>query len=129
MKKYIKIIILGFISWAIPFIISIPFYSKEGQVIIDIFLFKSIMIIIGTLTGAILLIYYFKGIKKHIYDGIFVGIIWYIINVILDLVILVPLSDISIKNYFFQIGIRYLLIPIMSIAMGYVASMNFKNIK
>ena len=77
------------------------------------------MIIVGSITGAILLVSYFKKITvDYIKEGIIVGSIWFIINILLDWLILIPMSGMSISNYFTQIGLRYLMIPAMSIAVG-----------
>ena len=123
MNKCIKISLYGFLTWLIPFVISFLFYSKDGQPVIDVFLFKSIMIVVGSGTGATLLVLYFKKIKEHyLKEGIIVGLLWFAINIILDLVVLVPMSDIEIGTYFAQIGLRYLVIPIMSVAIGYLLS-------
>jgi uncharacterized membrane protein YpjA len=121
MKKYLKIGLFGFITWLIPFIVSCFFYSREGEPLIDIFLIKTIMIVLFSVVGALLLIIYFKGITgDHLKEGIIVGFVWLIINWVLDLVVLVPMAKMGIATYFAQIGLRYLMIPIMSIAMGYL---------
>jgi len=123
MKKYIRIILLGILSWFIPFVVSFFFYSKEGNLVIDISLFKSIMIVVGGACGAILLIYHYRMIRsKYIFEGIITGLIWLALNLILDLITIVPMSKMVIGVYFSQIGLRYLLISIMSISMGYVAT-------
>ncbi len=122
MNKTLKIALFGFLTWLIPFVVSFFFYSKEGQPLIDIFLFKSIMIVVGSLTGASLLVLYFRGLKKdYLKEGVIVGLVWFAINIIMDLAVLVPMSGMSIGSYFAQIGLRYIIIPIMSTAMGYVA--------
>lgn len=96
-------------------------YSKEGGLTIDVFLFKSIMIVIGSITGAFLLISYFKNINtNYIKEGIVVGIVWFVINIILDLLVLIPMSGMSVGDYFIQIGLRYLVMPVMSIMAGKV---------
>jgi len=46
MNKKIRNILYGFLAWLIPFVTAFFFYSKEGGLVIDIFLFKSIMIIV-----------------------------------------------------------------------------------
>lgn len=121
-KKYLKVGLFGFLTWLIPFVISFFFYSKDGQPVIDIFLFKSIMIVIASATGASFLVLYFKKIdKNYFHEGIIVGVVWLVINIILDLIILVPMSKMNIGTYFAQIGLRYLVIPIMSISIGYIA--------
>ena len=58
-------LLYGFLTWLIPFIIAIPFYSRDGQPLIDIFLLKSIMIVVGSTTGAIFLILYFKKVTEN----------------------------------------------------------------
>lgn len=119
MNKYLKNIFFGFLTWLIPFVLSFVFYSKEGVLSIDIFLFKSIMIVISGLIGVSLLILYFKDIKKdYLIEGIAVGFSWLIINLILDLLILIPMSGMTYLDYFSQIGLRYLIIPTISIGMG-----------
>ncbi len=122
MNKTLKIALFGFLTWLIPFVVSFFFYSKEGQPLIDIFLFKSIMIVVGSLTAASLLVLYFRGLKKdYLKEGVIVGLAWFAINIIMDLAVLVPMSGMSIGSYFAQIGLRYIIIPTMSTAMGYVA--------
>lgn len=119
MKKYLRILLYGFLAWLIPFISAFFFYTREGKLNIDIFLFKTIMIIVGSITGAILLILYFKKIHAdYLKEGILVGILWFVINILLDLLVLIPMSGMSISDYFTQIGLRYLMIPAMSIAIG-----------
>lgn len=119
MKKYLKNILYGFISWLIPFVASLFCYTREGTLVIDERLFKSIMIVVGSISGACLLISYFKKIEgRYLREGIIVGLTWLGINILLDLLILVPMSRMPIADYFAQIGLRYLAIPAMSIAVG-----------
>ena len=118
MKKYLKNVFYGFLAWLVPFVASFFFYSKEGLTI-DIFLFKSIMIVVGSISAAILLVSYFKKISvAYLKEGIIVGIVWFGINILLDLLILIPISGMSIADYLTRIGISYLVIPAMSIAVG-----------
>ena len=122
MKQYLKLALFGFLTWLIPFVVSFFFYYKTGHLVIgDIFLFKSIMIVTGATTGAVLLILYFGKIsEKYLYHGILIGIVWLAMNWVLDLLILVPMAKLSLYDYFAQIGLRYLIIPVMSIMMGYL---------
>lgn len=119
MKKYLKNIFYGFLAWLIPFLASFLFYSKEGGLNIDIFLFKTIMIVVGTFSAAFLLVSYFKNIKAdYLKQGLTVGITWFTINILLDLLVLIPMLKMSLPDYFTQIGLRYLAIPAMSLAIG-----------
>lgn len=77
------------------------------------------MIVVGSITGAILLISYFKKINaSYLKEGIYVGITWFVINILLDLLVLIPMSGMAISDYFLQIGLRYLIMPVMSIMVG-----------
>lgn len=119
MKKYLRIILYGFLAWLIPFVTSVFFYTKDGGLTINIFLFKSIMIVVGSFSAAILLISHFKKINAYYFkEGIIVGLTWFGINIFLDILVLIPMSGMSIADYFTQIGLSYLAIPAMSIAVG-----------
>ncbi len=118
-KKYLRSVLYGFLVWLIPFVASFFFYSREGGLAIDVFLFKTIMIVIGSISAAFLLVSYFKKIDTSYFkEGISAGIIWFSVNILLDLLILIPMSGMSLGEYFTQIGLRYLAIPAMCIAVG-----------
>ena len=122
MKKMGKLIGFGILTWLVPFVIACFFYTPDGKLVIDKFLFKSIMIVVASINGALLLIIYFKKIEEsYLKTGCVVGITWLVINWGLDLLILVPMAKMSLPAYFAEIGLRYLMIPVMSIAMGRVA--------
>ena len=119
MNKNLRNICYGFLSWVIPFAIAFLFYTREGKLIIDVFLFKSIMIVVGSISAAILLIYYFKKLdKEYLKEGVIVGFSWLVINLLLDILVLIPMSGMNISDYFAQIGLRYIVIPVMCIMVG-----------
>lgn len=114
-----KVLSFGFFTWLVPFIAAFAFYTPEGDIRIDLHLFKSIMIVVASFIGALLLVKYFKHVEKNfIKEGISVGLIWLAMNLILDIIILIPMSDMSFGNYIAQIGLRYLMIPIFSTGFG-----------
>ena len=119
MSKTLRNILYGFLAWLVPFVTAFFFYSKEGGLVIDIFLFKTIMIVVGAIVGAFLLVSYFKRIRaNYLMEGIIVGITWFIINIVLDILILIPMSGMALPGYFAEIGLRYLVMPVMSIMVG-----------
>ncbi len=122
MNKYLKMSLFGFLTWLIPFVVGFLFYSPEGQLLVGPLVFKSIMVVAGSITGAFLLVLYFKKITSgYLFEGVVVGLVWLAINLLLDIVVLVPMSGMTIGNYFSQIGLSYLSIPTTSIAIGFVA--------
>ncbi|PWR72722.1 hypothetical protein [Methanospirillum lacunae] len=121
MRDNVRILLYGFLTWLIPFLLSIPFYSGGGLQI-DQQLFKSIMIVAGALTGAALIIHLFSVMTMEYQTaGYVTGVAWLLINWGLDIVILIPLSGLDFISYTFQIGLRYLVIPVMTIMAGVVA--------
>ena len=122
MNFTVKTILYGILVWLVPFIIAIPFYSPDGTLLIDVHFFKTIMIVTGGAIGAILLIRLFSEISdRYVRNGWIIGAIWLIINWILDLGILLPLNGMDISTYVGEIGLRYLMILIMSVMAGYIA--------
>ncbi len=122
-KRFIlKLTGFGFLTWLIPFIASFPFFNyKTQELIIDDFFFKTIMIVLSALVGTILLVLIYKKINQnYIKMGIIIGITWLGINWILDFIFLLPMADMAIGQYFTEIGLRYLVIPIYSIGFALV---------
>ena len=120
------LLVRGFLTWLIPFMVSFLFFTPNGTPLIDITFFKSIMTVLGCLVGVLLLIQSFKKIKtNYLKESIRIGLIWFLMNIVLDLIFLLPLGKLTIMDYIIQIGIRYINIPIISIGMGYLT----KNIQ
>jgi hypothetical protein len=44
------------LTWLIPFLVAVPFCTKEGVLPVDAALFKSLMIVTGSVTAAALMI-------------------------------------------------------------------------
>jgi len=117
----VYLLLFGFLSWLIPFLASIPFYSSQGVLLVDVFLFKSIMIVVGSLVGTLLMVWLFLRIREgYLREGILIGFSWLAINWVLDWLVLLPMSGMDVSTYFSQIGIRYLVIPIIAVSMGFV---------
>jgi hypothetical protein len=111
----------AFLTWLVPFVIAIPFYGP-GSLLIDQQLFKSLMIVVGSITAAILIVWCFRPVERdYTREAIVTGIIWLLANWVLDLIVLVGLLGMTLPDYATQIGLRYLVIPAMVIAAGVVA--------
>lgn len=125
MNKLLKQLLFGFLTWLIPFVFSFLIWPLHDSMLS---LFKSIMIVSGAITGVVFIVIYFKKISSgYLRDGITIGFIWLAINIILDLIVLVGLFKTPTKDYFIDIGIRYLMIPAITIGFGYI--LEFKNRK
>lgn len=127
-KLVTKNILLGFLSWLIPFAVSFLFYKPDGELIIPYSTFKSTIMVVGTLSGCYLLLRYFKLVDTDfIRNGVIVGLSWFAINIILDAIILIPIIKTTFADYFMSIGLSYIAIPTISIAMGYLLERRVKE--
>ncbi len=116
-----KNILLGFLSWLIPFVVSFLFVKPGGEFIVPYPTFKSTIMVVGTMSGCYLFYRYFKLVENDfIRNGIIVGVSWFAINIILDALVLIPMMKTTFAEYFMSIGIGYFAIPTISIAMGFL---------
>jgi hypothetical protein len=112
---------LGFVSWLVPFVASFLFFDTSGQLSIPQPLFKSLMVVIFGALGCALFVLAFRRLRASPATGLALGCYWLAINLGLDLVILVPFTKMPVVAYFYDIGLRYLLIPIFGTAIGIAA--------
>ena len=119
MDKNLRILFSGFLVWLIPFLVSVPLYP-QGQPVTDLQTVKSILIVIGGAVGALLALWYLRDVRKDFAtEGAILGITWLLISSALDILVLVYLlHGMGLASWAGQIGIRYLLMPIMTTAMG-----------
>ncbi len=121
MNKYLKIVIFGVLLWLVPFTVSFFIYPLKtaGNP-----LFESIMPLTITIMIVSLTYLYLKNIETDfIKEGVLIGVVWFIINLAIDLVLFLPPSpmQMSFKAYMADIGITYLMIPVITIGMGIMA--------
>jgi hypothetical protein len=129
MKSIKKALGLGFLSWLIPFLFSFLFFTPKGELLINQLLFKNIMFVTATWFSAFLIIKYFKTVdKNYVKEGWLLGGLWLLINIVLDLVTIVPMGK-PLTDYFPQIGLAYLMIPAMTVLVGKVLEIKNKDKK
>ncbi|BBL67263.1 hypothetical protein [Methanoculleus chikugoensis] len=118
----VKLLGFGLLTWLLPFLLAIPFYSQGGEPLYDIFLIKSVLLVFSTALGTFLILIYIRGVHaRFVREGALLGGVWLLINWALDAVILLPLSGMDAGTYMAQIGLRYLSIPIIAVGIGYAA--------
>ena len=120
MNKYLKMGLFGFLVWMMPFLVSLLIFSFHES---NRPLFESIMPLVLTITVVIFSILYFKKLEKdYLNESILIGIVWFVINIIIDLIMFLPDSpmQMSFVDYMMDIGITYLIIPTVVIGIGYL---------
>ncbi len=109
--KIARPLLFGLLIWMVPFVTAFPFYSQTGELSIDVFLFKSIMFLTLVLTSSFLSVIHFKKTKSSgAKANLIAGLVW--------LLILIPIAEMNTSDYLQQIGMRYLVVPIIMISMG-----------
>ncbi|WP_048151774.1 hypothetical protein [Methanolacinia paynteri] len=126
-SQYSRAVLAGIVTWLVPFLVSLLFYNQNGLTI-DVFLFKSIMIVVGAITGALMIVWYFRPeTENYLRAGIIFGATALVINWVLDLVVLCGMLGEDPLSWFAGVGVRYFVIPVMSITVGYVADGAVRN--
>jgi len=121
MNKTLKVELLGLTSWLVPFLFSLFFYSSDGRLLIDDSFLNSMMIVLSAFTTSVLLVAYFRTERDdYLREGIILGLAWLLINIALDLVLFAPSSLLEVKIYLGNLGLRYFIIPVISISIGYL---------
>jgi len=116
-----KNVFLGILSWLVPFVLSFLFYNPNGVLLVPYATFKSIIMVIGCITGCYLLFRYFKLIQNNfITNSIIVGFSWFAINIVLDCLLLIPIMKTTFTDYFMSVGISYIALPVISITIGFL---------
>lgn len=121
MNKYLKIVLFGFLVWLVPFVVSFFIYPLKTA---GSPLFESIMPLVITIIVVALTFLYLKSIEtSFIKEGFIIGAVWFILNIAIDLILFLPPSpmQMTLTNYMMDIGITYLMIPVITIGMGYMA--------
>jgi hypothetical protein len=122
MNKNLKIILYGFLVWLVPFAVSFIIFPLRASMRP---LFESIMPLVLTIIVVILAYYYLKDLETNLVkEGVLIGLSWLAINLIIDLMLFLPASPMhmNILDYFMDIGLTYIIIPVITVGMGIMAN-------
>lgn len=116
----LKRLAFGGILWLIPYVTAIPLLPLMQS---DNVFFKTIMIVVGSLLGALLTALYFKDVDKDfLREGLLLAVVWIFTGWLLDFVALLPFTHQSLPRYFIEIGFRYIAIVAPTVTVGWVLS-------
>jgi hypothetical protein len=119
MRK-IRLWLYGFLVWLVPFVVAI---SLSGIKETNRPLFESIMPVVLALTVVVFLSLDFQSIAGgYLQRGVRIGLVWLAISIVLDLALFSsgPVR-MSLAEYMQDIGLTYLLIPIITVSAGRLA--------
>ena len=108
----------GIVLWAIPYVTAIPLLGLNES---DQLFFKTIMIVEGSIVGAILAAVYFMSVERDfLREGIMLAVVWIVVNWLHDYGGHVYFTDMPLDRYFLEIGLRYIAMAAPTVAIGYV---------
>ncbi len=117
----LKIVILyGILIWLGPFLISFLIFPLRDT---NRPLFESIMPLVLTLIVVFSSVLYFKKLdRRFIREGFIIGVIWFVINILIDLILFIPESpmQMTFSEYIMDIGLTYLIIPVITVGFGFL---------
>ena len=119
MSSWKKALLYGVLVWVIPFVVAIFIYPIRTN---DRALFESIMPVVLTLSVVSLTTFYFEKTNANfLREGIIVGVVWLGISLALDLLMFVrgPIN-MSLNDYLKDIGLTYLIIPTITVGLGFI---------
>ncbi len=119
MKSLRWALLFGFLIWLIPFIVSILIFPLRTS---NRALFESIMPVVVTLCAVVFSIMYFKKLDGgFVREGIVLGVIWFAISILIDLLMFMwgPMK-MTFVEFMMDIGLTYLIIPTVAIGFGFV---------
>lgn len=119
MKSIKKTLLYGFLIWLIPFITAFLIFPIRES---NRALFESIMPIVITASVVFFAYHYFKKLDNNfVKEGLLLGVIWLAISFIVDLTMFMqgPMK-MSFADYLMDIGLTYLIMPIITIGLGYL---------
>ena len=123
-RNWKTIMLFGFLIWLIPFVVSFfifPLRSSSRP------LFESIMPVVLTSAVVFFTVRYLSKIhREFVKEGIFIGIVWAVISLVIDLILFMPESQMqmTLSDYIMDIGITYLIILIIPLGSAYLMKKN-----
>ena len=128
MKSIKKVLLYGFLLWLVPFIISFLMYPLKSS---NRVLWESIMSVVIAIAAVIFSILYLANLQTNfLKEAALIGIIWLAISIILDLFLFMEGSmKMPAGEYIMDIGLTYLMIPVICIGFGYLLQKKRENSK
>lgn len=115
-----KALLLGLVVWLLPFVVAICVFPLKAS---WRSLFESIMPV--TLAAVVVgcALFYFRKIQTpSLREGFLLGLIWWAISLAIDLpLMLSPPISMPLREYAADIGLTYLMIPIITLGITQAA--------
>jgi len=119
-----KALLYGLMVWLVPFAVAFLIFPLRES---SRPLFESIMPVAVATVVAVCAISYFRKVDRDfVREGLALGLLWFLISVAIDtpLMLFGGPMQMTVGQYTADIGITYLLMPIITTAMGAARAQN-----
>lgn len=117
-RKWLGALGAGILLWLVVLSISILITPIRNT---NRIFFETLMPLALSATTVVFALYYFRRVHTaFVREGFFIGALWFAVNVLFDLPLFMsgPLA-MSFGDYMMDIGLTYLLIPVITVGLGY----------
>lgn len=120
MTSWRRAIGFGFLVWLVPFVVAFVAFAAFPVKESWRSLFESIMAVTVAATAVLLARLYFRrSTARSSWEGVTLGLLWLAISVGIDLpLMLSPPISYTLEEYTADIGLTYLMIPVITIGIA-----------
>ena len=117
MASWRRAILLGILVWLIPFVVAVLAFPLKTN-------WRSLFESIMPLTLAIVVVscaglYFRRYPAQHLREGLVLGLVWLAISIAIDLpLMLSPPINYTLTEYAADIGLTYLMIPVITVGIA-----------
>ena len=118
MKKLLRLLLFGFLSWLLTFVGSVCIFPlKAGHRP----LFETLVGVCLAISTVLFTVIYFRNVQTgYMREGLFLGLAFLACNIVFDLFLFMegPMK-MSFTDYMMDIGLAYLSMPIVALGFAY----------
>lgn len=112
----VRVLIASATIWAVPFLVSMPFFGRDGELI------TSIWLLAGTAVAAFRWLYAtWPEPSLSIGGFVLIGVATVAVQVLLDLPTVIRMQQMSAGRYILEVGIVYAILIVVSTLIGFAS--------
>jgi hypothetical protein len=117
-----RVLLAGLGTWIVPLLVSMGFFDREGNLTVAAGLFHAIMSVV--LAGAVawLMVWVGRAVPLTAGAGLAIGLLWFLFNLVLDALVLLPMTGMGAGAWAAEVAPRYLAVPLVTAAIGAAVS-------
>jgi hypothetical protein len=119
MTRWLRIITFGILTWLIPFIAHYAFLWLE---MVDVGTYRAVVLLVGVITVTVCLVLYLPSDSWYVRaEGIIVGVVWFIVNLVLDSALHYLINDMDQLTYWTLYSWSHIHILVIAAGTGIIA--------